>query len=144
MEQNPQTILLVEDNEDDIFLMQRALSSARLDIPVQVAIGNYDIGICTSDWLQELLPAPFFAPAALGFSFADLAVWAGTLADQLLHVPLAGDVAGMAMLLFLLVEFPNQRRFAKVLFFGTGLFLLVYAGRWILNRRRAVTVDHRR
>lgn len=25
---------------------------------------------------------------------------------------------------------------AKVLFFGTGLFLLVYAGRWILNRRR--------
>ena len=35
---------------------------------------------------------------------------------------------------------------AKVLFFGTGLFLLVYAGRWILNRRRAqpVTVDLRR
>lgn len=25
---------------------------------------------------------------------------------------------------------------AKVLFFGTGLFLLVYAGRWVLNRRR--------
>ncbi len=25
---------------------------------------------------------------------------------------------------------------AKVLFFGTGLFLLVYAGRGILNRRR--------
>ncbi|MCX6004336.1 MAG: ATP phosphoribosyltransferase [Chloroflexi bacterium] len=24
------------------------------DIPVQVAIGNYDFGICTSDWLQEL------------------------------------------------------------------------------------------
>jgi hypothetical protein len=29
---------------------------------------------------------------------------------------------------------------AKVLFFGTGLFLLVYAGRWILNRRRAQPV----
>ncbi|MBK6348440.1 MAG: hypothetical protein V9E93_12575 [Steroidobacteraceae bacterium] len=26
---------------------------------------------------------------------------------------------------------------AKVLFFGTGLFLLVYAGRWIMHRRRA-------
>ena len=26
---------------------------------------------------------------------------------------------------------------AKVLFFGTGLFLLVYAGRWLLQRRRA-------
>jgi len=28
----------------------------------------------------------------------------------------------------------------KVLFFGTGLFLLVYAGRWILQRRRPLTV----
>jgi hypothetical protein len=34
---------------------------------------------------------------------------------------------------------------AKVLFFGSGLFLLVYAGRWVLNRRRRpVTVDLRR
>ena len=29
---------------------------------------------------------------------------------------------------------------AKVLFFGTGLFLLVVAGRWLLNRRRAQPV----
>jgi ATP phosphoribosyltransferase len=33
--------------------------SARLfhekDIPVQVAIGNYDLGICGSDWIEELL-----------------------------------------------------------------------------------------
>lgn len=29
---------------------------------------------------------------------------------------------------------------AKLLFFGTGLFLLVYAGRWLLNRRRAQPV----
>ena len=29
---------------------------------------------------------------------------------------------------------------AKVLFFGTGLFLLVFAGRWLLNRRRAQPV----
>jgi len=28
----------------------------------------------------------------------------------------------------------------KVLFFGTGLFLLVYAGRWILQRRRSQPV----
>ena len=32
----------------------------------------------------------------------------------------------------------------KVLFFGTGLFLLVYGGRWILNRRRTQLVDLRR
>ena len=31
---------------------------------------------------------------------------------------LAGDIGGMAMLLFLLLEFPNQRRYAQVLFFG--------------------------
>jgi len=29
----------------------------------------------------------------------------------------------------------------KALFFATGLFLLVYAGRWILRRRRARTVQ---
>lgn len=28
----------------------------------------------------------------------------------------------------------------KVLFFGTGLFLLVWGGRWLLNRRRAQPV----
>ena len=33
---------------------------------------------------------------------------------------------------------------AKVLFFGTGLFLLVYSGRWILRQRRPVTVQMRR
>ena len=42
--------------------------------------------------------------------------WAMTLADQLLHLPLAGDVGGVAVLLFLLLEFRNQRRFAQVLF----------------------------
>jgi CheY-like chemotaxis protein len=30
------TILLVEDNQDDVFLMQRALSKAAIDNPVQV------------------------------------------------------------------------------------------------------------
>ncbi len=29
---------------------------------------------------------------------------------------------------------------AKLLFFGTGLFLLVYTGRWLLQRRRAQPV----
>ena len=29
---------------------------------------------------------------------------------------------------------------AQVLFFGTGLFLLVYAGRWLLQRRRVQPV----
>ena len=39
------------------------------DIPVQVAVGNYDFGICSSDWLQEL-QARF--PASRVFKVADL------------------------------------------------------------------------
>jgi len=39
------------------------------DIPVQVAIGNYDFGICTTDWLQELQAR---YPASRVFKIADL------------------------------------------------------------------------
>jgi ATP phosphoribosyltransferase len=39
------------------------------DIPVQVAIGNYDFGICSSDWLQELQTR---FPASRIFKLADL------------------------------------------------------------------------
>ncbi len=42
--------------------------------------------------------------------------WAATLADQLLHLPLVGDAGGIAILLFLLLEFVNHRRYAQVLF----------------------------
>ena len=38
------------------------------------------------------------------------------------------------------VVFGLVQLLAKVLFFGTGLFLLVYAGRWLLQRRRAQPV----
>src|SRR5579863_2568235 len=44
--------------------------------------------------------------------------WATTLAAELFHVPYAGSAAGLAILLFLLGEFRNQRRYAKVLFLG--------------------------
>jgi ATP phosphoribosyltransferase len=39
------------------------------DIPVQVAVGNYDFGICSSDWLQELQAR---YPASRVFKVADL------------------------------------------------------------------------
>src|SRR5271165_234225 len=42
--------------------------------------------------------------------------WAATLAAELLHLPYAGQLAGLAILLFLLAEFRNQRRYAQVLF----------------------------
>jgi hypothetical protein len=50
--------------------------------------------------------------------------WAATLAGQLFYLPYAGQFAGLAILLFLLAEFRNQRRYAQVLFlgmFGIGL-----------------------
>jgi hypothetical protein len=42
--------------------------------------------------------------------------WAATLAAQLLHLPYAGALAGLAILAFLFTEFHNQRRYAQVLF----------------------------
>jgi hypothetical protein len=42
--------------------------------------------------------------------------WAATLAAQLLHLPYAGHLAGLGVLVFLLAEFRNQRRYAQVLF----------------------------
>ena len=42
--------------------------------------------------------------------------WAATLAAELLHLPYAGPLAGVAILAFLLAEFRNQRRYAQVLF----------------------------
>jgi uncharacterized membrane protein len=42
--------------------------------------------------------------------------WVSSLFDQLLHLRSAGVVAGLAVLLFLLLEFPQQRRYAQILF----------------------------
>jgi len=56
-------------------------------------------------------PAP---PSAWCYAFA----WGATLADAMLHLPLLGDAAGISMLLFLLLEFRNQRRYAQILFCG--------------------------
>ena len=52
--------------------------------------------------------------------------WAATLADQLAHVAHAGDLAGLAILLFLLLEFRRQRRYAQVLF--VALFAIGMVG----------------
>jgi hypothetical protein len=52
--------------------------------------------------------------------------WAATLADQLAHVAHAGDLAGLAILLFLLLQFRHQRRYAQVLF--VALFAIGMVG----------------
>lgn len=56
---------------------------------------------------------------------AYLFAWAATLLDQFGGLPLAGDLAGIAMLLFLILEFPRQRRYAQILFMAlTGIGLV--------------------
>jgi len=42
--------------------------------------------------------------------------WAGTLLDQFAGLPVLGAAAGVAVLVFLVREFPRQRRYAQVLF----------------------------
>ena len=56
---------------------------------------------------------------------AYLLAWAATLLDQFGHLPVAGDLAGIAMLVFLILEFPRQRRYAQILFLAlTGIGLI--------------------
>ncbi|HEY0181224.1 MAG TPA: hypothetical protein VGC09_00315, partial [Rhodopila sp.] len=55
---------------------------------------------------------------------AYLLAWAATLLDQFGGLPLVGDLGGIAMLVFLILEFPRQRRYAQILFLeltGIGL-----------------------
>ena len=45
-----------------------------------------------------------------------LFAWAATLLDQFAGLPMLGNAAGVAILVFLIREFPRQRRYAQVLF----------------------------
>jgi hypothetical protein len=45
-----------------------------------------------------------------------ISAWVGSIVDQFLHFTAVGNAAGIAMLAFLLLEFPRQRRYAQVLF----------------------------
>jgi hypothetical protein len=56
--------------------------------------------------------------------------WAATLLDQFAGLPAAGYVGGLAMLVFLILEFPRQRRYAQILFLaltGVGMAGVVSA-----------------
>lgn len=79
------------------------------DIPMQVAVGNYDLGICRSDWAEELLarhPASSlvelrnlgYGERALFVACAESAEWTG-VAD------IVGN--GSSSLVRLVSEYPN-------------------------------------
>ena len=72
----------------------------------------------TARWTRSLTRDSLSASA---YCFA----WAATLLDQFGHWPIAGDAAGVAILAFLLLEFPRQRRYAQILFLAlTGIGLV--------------------
>jgi hypothetical protein len=62
-----------------------------------------------------------FSVSACAYLFA----WAATLLDQFAHLPLVGDAGGLAMLLFLLLQFPYQRQYARILFIALTAIGLV-------------------
>jgi len=68
-----QTILLVEDNEDDVFLIKRALKEANILNPLQIAVhGQYAIDYLAgtgkyADRVQHPLPSLIFLDLKLPF-----------------------------------------------------------------------------
>jgi ATP phosphoribosyltransferase len=77
------------------------------DIPVQVAIGNYDLGICGSDWLEELMVK--YPSSALvkvkGLSFAKSALYvAASLAGGSATVEAVRSKSGVVRIAS---EYPN-------------------------------------
>jgi ATP phosphoribosyltransferase len=77
------------------------------DIPIQVALGNYDLGICGLDWIQELLAK--FPDSHLvnlhNLGFGSLALYLAASAGSSLKVILTAAEEGQ--LVSLASEYPN-------------------------------------
>ena len=77
------------------------------DIPIQVAVGNYDLGICGSDWVEELLTK---YPASALVKIADLEYDKGNLYMTASHY---GDMSSLEQLSMrhdswrIVTEYPN-------------------------------------
>jgi ATP phosphoribosyltransferase len=76
------------------------------DIPIQVAIGNYDLGICGSDWIEELLAKyPSSALLKVGnLGYRDGALYAAGSADGVSTVEEAKARTGIVRIAS---EYPN-------------------------------------
>jgi ATP phosphoribosyltransferase len=84
------------------------------DIPVQVAVGNYDLGICSLDWVEELLTR---YPTSAVIKVADLEYGRG---DIYLAASRYGNIAGLQDLSTgtkswqIVTEYPNLAEFAAL------------------------------
>lgn len=73
---------------------------------------------------RRVARTPMHANSPRMSAWCYILAWAATLAAQLLALPQAGALAGLAILAFLLLEFPHQRRYTQALFLalvGAGL-----------------------
>lgn len=78
------------------------------DIPIQVAIGNYDLGICGLDWVEELLTK---YPASALIKVMNLGYGKGNLfgaVSQHSDISQLAEMAGIRGRLRIVSEYPNQ------------------------------------
>jgi len=77
------------------------------DIPVQVAVGNYDLGICGMDWVEELLAK---YPSSALVKVKNLGYGEGTLymaASRLGSVPAMESIKAKSGVIRIASEYPN-------------------------------------
>jgi len=84
------------------------------DIPVQVAVGNYDLGICSQDWIEELLAK---YPSSNVLKVADLAYGKGNLylaASRYGNISSLRTLAAAQNMLRIVTEYPNLAELAAL------------------------------
>jgi ATP phosphoribosyltransferase len=84
------------------------------DIPIQVAVGNYDLGICGRDWVEELLvrypQSPLVRVRELGLGAGGIYLACSTLSP----FSSASELSGHPGPLRLVSEYPNLAEAAAV------------------------------
>ncbi|MDP6577446.1 MAG: ATP phosphoribosyltransferase [Dehalococcoidales bacterium] len=77
------------------------------DIPIQVAVGNYDLGICGLDWVEELLAkypsSTLVKIKGLGYDLGSLYVVAGRAEE----IPAVAEVKARKDVIRIASEYPN-------------------------------------
>jgi len=84
------------------------------DIPVQVAVGNYDLGICGQDWIEELLAK---YPTSAVFKVADLGYGKGNLylaASRYGKLSSLQDLSAGQQSWRIVTEYPNLAELASL------------------------------
>ena len=84
------------------------------DIPIQVALGNYDLGICGLDWVEELLVK---YPSSALIKIRNLGYGEGALyiaASQRAGAPTVGELQAKPSMIRIASEYPNLAEFFAV------------------------------